>query len=67
MYLAISSVSTPVCQKIDNMKDKSSHMKLCWGRDYKSYHTHGTVENKIESFSSRFYIFYDSMSSDCDL
>ena len=33
----------------------------------KSYGTHGTVENKIESFISRFYIFYDSMSSDCDL
>ena len=34
---------------------------------YKSYRTHGTVENKIESFSSRFSIFYDSMSSNCDL
>ena len=34
---------------------------------YKSYRTHATVENKIESFSSRFSIFYDSMSSDCDL
>ena len=32
-----------------------------------SYRTHGTVENKIESFSSRFSIFYDSMSSDSDL
>ena len=37
-----------------------------WNR-YKSYCTHGTVENKIESFSSRFSIFYDSMSSNCDL
>ena len=34
---------------------------------YKSYCTHGTVENKIESFSSRFSIFCDSMSSYCDL
>ena len=25
------------------------------------------VKKKIESFSSRFSIFYDSMSSDCDL
>ena len=33
----------------------------------KSYRTHGTVEIKIESFSSRFSMFYDSMSSDCDL
>ena len=33
----------------------------------KSYRTHGTVENKIESFSSRLSIFYYSMSSDCDL
>ena len=33
----------------------------------KSYRTHGTVDNKIESFSSRLSIFYDSMSSDCDL
>ena len=32
---------------------------------YKSYRTHGTVENKIESFSSRFSIFYNFMSSDC--
>ena len=35
--------------------------------NYKSYRTHGTVENKIESFSTRFSIFYDSMSRDCDL
>ena len=36
---------------------------------YKSYRTHGTIENKIESFSSRYSIFYDSMStcSDFDL
>ena len=34
---------------------------------YKSYRTHGTVENKIESLGSRFSIFYDSMSCDCDL
>ena len=34
---------------------------------YKSYRTHGTVENKLKSFSSRLSIFYDSMSSDCDL
>ena len=34
---------------------------------YKSSRTHGTVENKIESSISRFSIFYDSMSSDCDL
>ena len=34
---------------------------------YKSYRTHGTVENKIKSFSSRFSIFYGSTSSDCDL
>ena len=27
---------------------------------YKSYRTHGIVKNKIESFSSRFFIFYDS-------
>ena len=33
----------------------------------KSYRTHGIVKEKIESFSSRFSIFYDSMSSDCDL
>ena len=36
-------------------------------RGYKSYRTHGIVKNKIESFISRFSIFYDSMSSDCDL
>ena len=36
-------------------------------RIYKSYRTHGTVENKIKSFNSRFSIFYDSMSSNCDL
>ena len=34
---------------------------------YESYRTHGIVKNKIESFSLRFSIFYDSMSSDCDL
>ena len=35
---------------------------------YKSYRTHRrTVENKIKSVSSRFSIFYDSMSSDWDL
>ena len=33
----------------------------------KSYRTHGTIENKIKIFTSRFSIFYDSMSSDCDL
>ena len=33
----------------------------------KSYRTHGIVKKKIESFSSRFSIFHDSMSSDCDL
>ena len=35
---------------------------------YKSYLTHRrTLENKIKSVSSRFSIFYDSMSSDWDL
>ena len=33
----------------------------------KSYRNHGIIKNKIESFSSRFSIFYDSMSSHCDL
>ena len=33
----------------------------------KSYRTYGIVKKKIESFSSRFSIFKDSMSSDCDL
>ena len=35
--------------------------------DPKSYPTHGILKNKIESFSSRFSIFYNSMSSYCDL
>ena len=34
---------------------------------YKSYCTYGIVKNKIKSFSSRFSIIYDFMSSDCDL
>ena len=34
---------------------------------YKSYRTHGIVKNKIESFSARFSIFYNSMSSVYDL
>ena len=39
-----------------------------WCREInKSYRTHGTVENEYESFSSRFSIFYNSMTSDCDL
>ena len=45
----------------------TQHSTYFCGPRYKSYRTHGTVENKIESFSLRFSIFYDSMSSDCDL
>ena len=33
----------------------------------KSFRTHGIVKIKIKSSSSRISIFYDSMSSDCDL
>ena len=52
------------------MVDSLSHFMKNKMRDehfYKSYRIHGTVGNKIKSFSSRFSFFYDSMSSDCDL
>ena len=39
----------------------------CRSRRPKYFCTHGIVKNKIECFSSRFSIFYDSMSSDCAL
>ena len=47
--------------------DKTVETRHEINANYKSYCTHGSVENKIESLSSRFSIFYDSMSSDCDL
>ena len=35
--------------------------------NYEYYRTQRIVKNKIESFSLRFSIFYNFMSSDCDL
>ena len=62
-------------QKIDgNRKIESKNLveimiarNSDWFPNYKSYRTHGIIKKKIESFSSRFSILYDYMSSDCDL